>query len=100
MPDHSPHRRVFLLGLDGATFTLLRPWAEEGHLPTFARLMREGAWGPLASTIPPSTPIAWTSMITGVYPGKHGIFGFVKRLPRSYDLDVVTSRDRRRPAIW
>ncbi|MDI6772679.1 MAG: alkaline phosphatase family protein [bacterium] len=100
MTEQRGRPRVFLLGLDGATFTLLRPWTEEGHLRTFARLMREGSWGPLASTIPPSTPIAWASMITGVYPGKHGIFGFVKRLRHSYELDVVTSLDRRRPAIW
>lgn len=93
-------RRVFLLGLDGATFTLLRPWAEEGRLPTIARLMAEGAHGPLISTVPPVTPVAWTSMVTGVYPGKHGIFGFVKSRPGSYECDVVTSRDRRRPAIW
>lgn len=100
MTDRSPLPRVFLLGLDGATFTLLRPWAEAGHLPTFRRLMAEGAWGPLASTTPASTPIAWASMITGVYPGKHGIFGFVKRRPHGYELDVVTAADRRRPAIW
>lgn len=92
--------RVFLFGLDGATFTLLRPWAKEGHLPTLARLIREGAWGPLASTIPASTPVAWNSMVTGVFPGKHGVFGFVKRRPDSYELEIVTSRDRRRPAIW
>lgn len=100
MPDGAARPRVFLFGLDGATFTLLRPWAEEGHLPAFARLMRDGAWGPLASTIPAVTPIAWNSMVTGVYPGKHGVFGFVKRRPDSYELEFVTSRDRRRPAIW
>ncbi len=96
-PDPS---RVFLFGLDGATFTLLRPWVEEGHLPALARLMAGGAWGPLASTIPALTPVAWNSMVTGVYPGKHGVYGFVRRKPDSYELDVVTSRDRRRPAIW
>ncbi|MDR7485187.1 MAG: alkaline phosphatase family protein [Armatimonadota bacterium] len=100
MATTSRSQRVFLLGLDGATLSLLRPWAEEGHLPTLARLMADGTWGPLMSTTPASTPVAWTSMVTGVYPGKHGIFGFVKRRPGSYDLDVVTSLDRRRPAIW
>ncbi len=99
--SHSPDpSRVFLFGLDGATFTLLRPWMEEGHLPALARLVAEGAWGPLASTIPALTPVAWNSMVTGVYPGKHGVYGFVRRKPDSYEWDVVTSRDRRRPAIW
>ncbi|MDQ7841253.1 MAG: alkaline phosphatase family protein [bacterium] len=98
--DGGARRRVFLFGLDGATWTLLRPWAEQGYLPALARLTREGAWGPLESTTPASTPVAWNSMVTGVYPGKHGVFGFVKRRPDSYELEIITSRDRRRPAIW
>lgn len=93
-------RRVFLLGLDGATWTLLRPWVEEGYLPTLAGLMAGGAAGVLRSTLPPVTPVAWTSMVTGVHPGKHGIFGFVKSQPGRYAPTVVTSRDRRRPALW
>ncbi|MDI6772678.1 MAG: alkaline phosphatase family protein [bacterium] len=98
--EHSQHRRVFLFGLDGATFTLLRPWMEGGDLPAFARLVAEGAWGPLVSTIPPMTPVAWTSMVTGVSAGKHGIFGFLKTRPGSYQREVSSSIDRRRPAIW
>jgi predicted AlkP superfamily phosphohydrolase/phosphomutase len=100
MVESAGSGRVFLLGLDGATFTLLAPWAEQGYLPTLARLMAEGAWGPLESTIPASTPVAWNSLVTGVYPGKHGVFGFVRRRPGSYELEVVTSADRRRPAVW
>lgn len=98
--DLARPRRVFLLGLDGATFALLAPWIDQGHLPALARLTAGGAWGTLESTIPASTPVAWSSMVTGVYPGKHGIFGFVRRRPGSYELDVVTSADRRRPALW
>ncbi|MCL6640385.1 MAG: alkaline phosphatase family protein, partial [Candidatus Rokubacteria bacterium] len=73
---------------------------DQGVLPALARLMAGGAWGTLASTIPASTPVAWNSIVTGVYPGKHGVFGFVRRRPGSYELDVVTSADRRRPALW
>lgn len=98
--EPASRRRVFLLGLDGATFTLLRPWADEGHLPTLARLMAGGAKGNLRSTIPPTTPVAWTSMVTGVYPGKHGVFGFFRARPGRYDPEAVSSSDRRRPAIW
>jgi predicted AlkP superfamily phosphohydrolase/phosphomutase len=99
MPEDRP-RRVFLYGIDAATFTVLRPWAEEGVLPNFARLMREGTAGTLLSTMPASTPLAWSSMVTGVWPGKHGIYGFTKMKAGTYELDVPTSRDRRRPAIW
>jgi len=43
-------RRVFVIGLDGATLDLIGPWAAQGELPTFSRLMREGVFGPLRST--------------------------------------------------
>ncbi|MDR7512834.1 MAG: alkaline phosphatase family protein, partial [Armatimonadota bacterium] len=93
-------RRVFVLGLDSATWTLLRPWTETGMLPALARAMAEGAWGILRSTTPPVTPIAWTSMVTGVRPGRHGILGFTRLREGTYDRVVFTSADRRRPAIW
>ncbi|HEV7128364.1 MAG TPA: alkaline phosphatase family protein [Ktedonobacterales bacterium] len=70
--------RVLVIGLDGATFRWITPLVESGRLPTLARLMREGASGPLESIIPPHTGPAWPSMITGRNPGKHGIFYFEK----------------------
>ena len=71
--------RVILLGWDGATWDLILPWVEEGKLPGIGRMMEQGTWGTLLSTIPPISPAAWTTIFTGVNPGKHGIFGFVKR---------------------
>lgn len=76
MVERNRGRKVILLGLDGATFDLLGPWMKEGILPNMARLAQEGAWGELASTIPPTTPPAWASCVTGKNPGKHGIFDF------------------------
>lgn len=73
MPDR---RRVAILGLDGATLDLIRPWAEQGRLPTLRALMDEGAWGTLWSTVPPQSPPAWTTFMTGKNPGKHGVFDF------------------------
>ncbi len=72
---NSPERAI-LLGLDGATFRLIKPWAEEGILPNFAKLFEDASWGELESTIPPTTPPAWAACMTGKNPGKHGIFDF------------------------
>ena len=66
-------RRVLVIGLDGATFDILRPLAEEGWLPNIGRLMREGVCGELTSTIPPITAAAWTSFATGKNARKHGL---------------------------
>ena len=35
--------RVLVIGVDGGTFDLIRPWCEAGRLPHFGRLMEEGA---------------------------------------------------------
>lgn len=69
--------KLLVVGLDGATFDLLRSWMEAGALPTFRSLMESGASGILMSTIPPLTPPAWVSSVTGVNPGKHGVFDFI-----------------------
>lgn len=66
--------KVLVLGLDGATFDLIKPWAAAGYLPTLKRLMEEGAHGSLRSTTPPMTGQAWTSFATGVNPGKHRLY--------------------------
>lgn len=92
--------RVLTIGLDGATFDLIEPWAETGYLPTFARLMAEGAYGPLQSTIPPMTAPAWTSFMTGVNPGKHGLYDWIYRRDGSYSVAPVTATRCREPSLW
>jgi predicted AlkP superfamily phosphohydrolase/phosphomutase len=69
--------KVILLGLDGGTWRILRPWVIEGDLPAFRRMMEEGVTGTLESTLPPTSGPAWASFSTGKNPGKHGIYDFV-----------------------
>ena len=66
--------RVFIVGWDGATFDLIKPWVAEGKLPHIAEVLENGAHGLLRSTLPPMTFPAWTSFMTGKNPAKHGIF--------------------------
>jgi predicted AlkP superfamily phosphohydrolase/phosphomutase len=56
--------RVIVIGLDGATWDLINPWAEEGKLPTFSKLMKEGTWGILESLELPISSAAWTTLTT------------------------------------
>src|SRR3989304_1133173 len=92
--------KVFVLGLDGATFNLIKPWVESMELPNFARLIKQGWHGDLESVIPPLTAPAWASFITGKNPGKHGVFDFMERKSGSYDIEWVTSRSRRGRSLW
>ena len=74
-----PRRQVLVLGLDGATFDIIKPLCDEGRLPNLSKLMDEGSWGVLNSTLPPVTIPAWISMMTGMNPGKLGYFDLLKR---------------------
>jgi predicted AlkP superfamily phosphohydrolase/phosphomutase len=98
MPRKRP--RVLVFGIDGGTLSLVGPWAKRGELPNLARLMGDGAAGVLRSTVHPLTPQAWCSFLTGMNPGKHGVFDFGKRRATSYDLELTDSTTRRAPAIW
>lgn len=92
-------KRIFVIGLDGATFDIINPLIREGGLANIAGLMKHGVWGPLRSTIPAFSPVAWTSMITGVNPGKHGIVdGFIHH--HDYRMSFVNSTYRRYKPIW
>lgn len=92
--------RLLILGLDGADPALLFGWAREGRLPHVARLMGVGAWGPLTSTFPPMTLPAWSTFLTGVNPGRHGIFDFVARRPGGYRVEFVNSTFRTSPTVF
>ena len=92
--------RLLIVGLDAATFDLICPWIGEGKLPNLAALMKNGAWGRLASILPPITPPAWTSFMTGKNPGKHGIFHFLGPRPGTYKLSYLNAASRRAKTIW
>jgi len=99
MPNARPPK-ILIVGIDGATFSLITPWAESGELPTISRLMQNGAWGDLDSTIPPLTAPAWTSFMTGKNPGKHSLYHFISPRPGTYDFEYTNATTRKSRTIW
>ncbi|MFH1314197.1 MAG: alkaline phosphatase family protein [Candidatus Eisenbacteria bacterium] len=95
-------RRVLVIGLDGATFDIIHPLLKEGRLPNLARLMDSGTSGNLMSTIPPITPPAWTSFMTGKNPAKHGVFEFAHHAGSGPggDLKLVSYNSIAVPTLW
>ena len=93
-------KKVFIIGLDGATFSLVRPWVEEGKLPQIGQLMAHGVWGNLKSTIPPITACAWASFITGLSPANTGIFDLFYREPGSYKVKPIHRGLRHGKELW
>ena len=92
--------KVLVIGLDGGTFTLLQPWMDEGKLPNLKMIQEEGVSGELESTIPPITPPAWSSFMTGNNPGKHGVFHFVCKDKTTGREAPINSRMRSGPTLW
>ncbi|RLI19642.1 hypothetical protein DRO54_08130 [Candidatus Bathyarchaeota archaeon] len=91
---------VVIIGLDGATFDLILPWIENGKLPFLRETMKNGVYGELKSTIPMLSPTAWSSFMTGVNPGKHGILGFFTRKRNSYAIEVINAKHRKIEEFW
>lgn len=92
--------RVLLIGLDGAEPSLVERWMDEGRLPHLSALRERGTYLPLESTMPPATFPAWTTCVTGVNPGRHGIIDFTQMIPGQYALRFLNASDRKAPAIW
>jgi predicted AlkP superfamily phosphohydrolase/phosphomutase len=92
--------KIVIIGWDGATWDLLRPWVESGDLPGVARIMAEGAAGELRTIFPPTTAPAWTSMITGTNPGKHGLLDWITRQPASYRSVPYTANHCTQKSLW
>ena len=96
-------RKVIVLGFDGLDYEVTRQLIDAGRLPAFSRLAASGGFSPLGTTIPPQSPVAWSTFITGLDPGEHGIFDFVHRDPKTMEPYLSTTRtepgaiDRRGP---
>lgn len=89
-------KKVFILGIDGGSLNLIESWIN--LLPSFKRFFHEGTRGKLETTIPPLTPSAWTSFMTGTSPKIHGVLDFY-RLDENFRVRIST-RNRRIKTLW
>jgi len=92
--------KVFVIGIDSATFRVIDPLRQRGELPTLDMLMSRGVSSPLISTMPPVTPPAWVSFMTGMNPGKHGVFDFYAPPSYGYERPVLNSGFIKSRTIW
>ena len=94
------NKRLFILGLDGATFDIIEPLLAKNQLPAFRRLAEEGSWGKLRSTIPPQSSVAWPVALTGVNPGRTGIFAFWQQLKNRWERPLINSHIIGSPTLF
>ena len=86
--------RVIILGFDGLDPGIVDRRLAAGKLPHLAKLRETGTYTRLATTCPAMSPVAWSSFMTGAGPGRHGIFDFLTRDPRTYLPDLSSAQIR------
>jgi predicted AlkP superfamily phosphohydrolase/phosphomutase len=96
------HDRVLLVGLDGATFSVLDPLMADGTMSFLRDFVAAGAHGVLTSTPHPLTPAAWTTVMTGRSPGDHGVYDFVAvdRAGDHLSYTLTTASDCACETLW
>ena len=94
------HNRVVVVGLDGSPYSVVKKLAEEGVMPNFATIMKEGNLCQMDTSIPEISSVAWSTFMTGANPGGHAIFGFTDLMPFSYKLRFPNFSDLKAVPIW
>lgn len=97
--DREKHR-VLVVGWDGGSYEFIDPLLRNGHMPHLESLLRRGVSAELASTIIPISSAAWTTATTGKSPAKTDVFSFFRNVPDSYDIEVISSLQKKAPSIW
>jgi len=96
----TPERRALVIGLDGVPHSLLTELIDGGEVPNLAAIAASGDLRRAESTQPTVSCAAWTSFVTGVNPGAHGVYGFVDRTPGSYQQYITGTGYVRAPQVW
>jgi len=93
-------KRVVFIGLDGTPYTFMQRLIAEGRAPNAARLVEQGSLLRMDSMWPWVSSVAWSTMMTGVNPAKHNIYGFIDRDPATYKQFIPTSRNMKARTLW
>lgn len=92
-------KRVIVIGLDGLEPALVEQLWRAGELPHLATLRAQGGFARVGTTAPAQTPVAWSTFATGLNPGGHGVFDFIRRDPKTYLPDLGLNRYEQKNAF-
>jgi predicted AlkP superfamily phosphohydrolase/phosphomutase len=92
--------KVLIVGLDALTPRLVEKWVAEDRLPNIGHFLSAGAWGPMNSVPNRNSAPAWSTMVTGLNPGKHGVYWFTEDKPETYEYGFINGSFRRGKAFW
>lgn len=92
--------RVVVLGIDGVPHSLLEHFIEKGIMPNLAGLAQKGTLTDMTASIPEVSSTSWSTFMTGVNPGKHGIYGFMELQKENYNWRFPNSSDLKSDTLW
>lgn len=96
----SSAQKVAVFGLDGAPYSLLDRFFQEGVTPRLAEVAKSGTFLRMRSVLPAVSSVAWTSFMTAANPGHHGIFGFTDLAGDEVALRLPSFDDIRSSTLW
>jgi len=92
--------KTVVIGLDGSNWPLIQPWIDEGRLPNFGTLQKEGSHGISRSRLPPVTCPNWKCYASGKNPGKLGVYWWERVDTQNQEMHLPDSTDFTAPEIW
>ena len=92
--------KAVVLGIDGVPCSLLKRFIEDGLMPNLASLDAKGTLSPMSASIPEVSSTSWSTFMTGVNPGRHGIYGFMELQDGSYKWRFPNSEDIHSDTLW
>jgi len=94
------NHKVVVLGIDGVPYSLLNRFIDQGIMPNLASLAGKGTLTDMTATIPEISSTSWSTFMTGVNPGRHGIYGFMELQDGSYKWRFPNSSDLKSSTLW
>lgn len=95
-----PPARIVVLGFDGVDSAVVEQMLARGELPHLDALRKRGGYSPLVPTIPAQTPVSWATFSTGLDPGGHQIFDFLKRDPANLIPTFAVAEETEVPFLF
>ncbi len=96
----SDKKKVVVLGIDGVPCSLLKRFIKEGIMPNLAEIVSRGTLVPMTASIPEVSSTSWSTFMTGVNPGEHGIYGFMEVHKETYKWRFPNSTDMKSDTLW
>ena len=93
-------KKTVIIGIDGVPYRLMKDLSDRDVMPNFKELRKEGNFCNMQSSIPELSSVSWSTIITGVNPGTHGIFGFTDFIEGTYSLRFPNFRNLKSKAFW